>query len=664
MSPKQTKSFDDILTHPRGCESFQMGTPEWNCAALLELDNSLGKISEKERKSLARAHLVSAWGLLLSASSFQPGNGVYPVYLTSQSVKELSSDIHIVKKLVMKTMIAIPHSALEYGSQQELLVSALSMSFLDQLDQNCCKLVYNLAHSIIFTMLSDVLQKHTVFSSSSTHTAASVETYAEDLTSSLQQLWKMYQKVTMLVAEVYSLPHSDIQKVFSLPLLALRTTCSILSRDLLACNRLAETMLPSGPGSLGLQGREAGLMQGSIAKSISEVSAVLASISDALASYCDQKPDANNIVLTSFSTCEPFQSRYTEDGVGIERVPHLLQKCKLRQALECVYGSICGDSANVSACQLSVPGINLVPFSVLAGKLVSHPLLHSMLHLAAKFMAVFFYTKTAKIVWCPLPVAIGFPALSRRRIEVAHKTLTGAIAKQNLSTNWTPTHAVELLLLGGLWYEAARIAVKTGDWKTGLTLCAVIITLSRTLADYQLSSDTANYITQVDKFARKLTVGRILRELSLSRDRTMKTGPVDQTGPNLHLISGVLLLCESGGVSGVCPQVSFLIHQRLWTSVNSLPVRVSEEFPLPSPPLYDISTSTDEKVKPDHCMLVSFYKATCTCFISLFTGIQFLCFYLIFSPGLRGRSESTDSDSPDQVQSADVVWEQLFGPVL
>ena len=584
--PEQTKmrGTEGPLTHCQrsGLLLSYMDPGECDSTALGNV-NPLEQTSEAGGKKLARVHLLSAWGLLLSAGSFQPGNGVYPMYQTSQSVKRLSSGIHVVKRCIMQTMTTVP----DHRTQQRLLGSALSMSFLDQLGQHCHKLVYSLANSVILTMLSGVVEKHIVFTSSSTHTVASVEMYAEGIASSLQQVWKTIQKVSLLVAEIYSLSHNDIQKVFSLPLLALRRICSILSSDLLACNRLAETMLPLGPGSLGLQGREAGLLQGSIATYISEASAVLASISDALVSH-----DADtDFVLTGCTTNEPLPSLYVEDGVDIERVPHLLQNCNLRQALECVYSFTCGDSGSVPACELSVPGVSIVPCLILADQLVSHPFLITMLRVVAKFMAAFFSTNTAK---CPLLVVKGCPTMARKRIEVANTTVTTAITKQNLSSNWTPTHAVELLLLGGLWYEAARFTAKTGDWKRGLALCALYITLSRTLE--QSKSNVTGTVVQVEKLARKLAMGRILRELSLSRGRSVGAGPVDQPQPNLHLISGILSVCERGGVSGVCPQVSLLVHHRLWTAVDSLPVRVFEEFQLPSPPLYSCSPSTDVRV--------------------------------------------------------------------
>ena len=607
-SVSQLKShvIEDPLTHLCGGDHGSSDSTALHDNDQLPCVNDLGHLSKDESQRLAQAHLLSAWGLLLSAGNCQPGNGVYPMHLNSHDVKRLSSDIKIVKNLVITTMVTFSRSPLDDLIKKQFLLSALSMSFLDELDQNCHKLVYNLASSSLLSLLSGVLQEHMVFASSSTHTVASVEMYAEHITSSLQEFWKTFQEVSVLVAKIYSLSTRETREVFSLPLLVLRRACSILSSDLLACNRLAQSMLPAVSSSLGLQGREAGMMQGNVARHISEASAVLASISDILASYMDQ----SDLVVTGFNTGEHSQCGNVEGGVGImERVPYLLQQCNLLEALRCMYSVICGHSDNVPTCQLSVPGASLIPSSVLAEKLVSIPLLESMLQLVGSFMGTFFCSKTAKTIKCPIPETQSYPYFSRKSIEVAHKSITAAITKQNLSNNWTPSHAVELLLLGGLWYSAARMAVRMGDWKRGLMLCALHITLGRSLLPHQAHSDMTAAIKQVGEFAQGLAVGKILRELGLSRDKRVKAKPVDQPQPDIRLISGFLTVCERGGVGGVCSLVSFLIHQRLWAAVECLPVRVPEEFPLPSPPLYCSSPSTTDNMK---VQLLFQYTSTCT----------------------------------------------------
>ena len=558
-----------------------------------ELKN-LHDVGQIGREKLAQSHMLGAWGLLLSAGYRQPGNGVYSCYLSSHIAYQLFSDMDNVKNLVIKTL---SQSSLEGSFSQELFSSALSMSFLDQLDQNSNKLVYTLANSYLLHFLSDLLQQHTDFTSKSTHTNLSVEAYAKHVVFGLQQFWMTFQKIAVLVVEIYGLSSRDPQNALCLPLLVLRRICTILSKDLLACNRMLQIMLPSGPDSLGLQGREAGVVQGGVAKHISEASAVLASISDILASYFN-KDAKTNLLLTGLSTQKHFPSSNTEGGVGLERVPCLLQKCQLKLALECVYGVIAGNlqsAVRVPACDLSVPGLSVIPSSVLASHLVSLPLLSTTLHLVARFMAALLCNKTAKTVRCPIPAAEYRLPLTRKSIEVACKTVTDALSKQNLTSNWTPTHAVELLLLGSLWYKAARLATKMGDWRKGLILCVLHITLIRRLADYHDHAKTSNAFTTVEDFAHRLAVGKILRKLGLSRDGTV-AGDVEEPQHDLPFHSGILPVCDSGGLGGVCPQVCFHIHQRLWTTVARLPVRVPEDFSLPLAPLSITSPSTDTKV--------------------------------------------------------------------
>ena len=552
--------------------------------------HDMKSMSDCERNEIAHSHLLSAWGLLLSASSFQLGNGLYPHQLSSNTFGNLSSDMTEVKNRVITAIASTS------AGKQGLFLSALSMSFLDQLDQKSHKLVYALTNCHLLSLLSCFLQKHMEFASCVTKTIFAVETYAKHIPPSVKQFLKMFQKVTKMVAEIYSLSHADTAKVFSLPLQFLRRICSVLSRDLLDCNGLVLSMLPSNTDSLGLQSREAKLMQGRVAEYLNKASGSVANTINVLTQYCSN----TQLLLRG---CATREDAYSQSSTALERLPHFLQKCLLQQALQCVYGLIAEHADTTSlTCHLSVPGVSLVPSSVLAQRLVSYPLLSGMLQLLAKFMAAFFCNESTKSVSCSVPrmlIDTSRVSVSRKSIEVAYRTVEDSISKQNLSDHWTPTHVVELFLLCGLWGEAAKLAVRIGDWKKGLSLAALYPIVHRSLPDHEGYCDSYETVVQIEKYAHRMALGKIVRELGLSRSRSPLTE--QRPDPDLHFLSDLIMVCETGGMSDIFPQVSLLIHQRLWAEVATLPVRVPDEIPLPATPLYCTTALADTQVCK-HCV--------------------------------------------------------------
>ena len=525
-------------------------------------------VANVEKEKLAHAHLLSAWGLLLSASHLQAGNGVYPQPISSDALRESSQDMKNVEKLIIR---ALSHSSLEDTSQHKLFYSALSMSFLDELDKRSHKKVYTLANSFLLSLLSDVIQQHLSFASSTRDaTAFSVEVYARTIRHNLKKVWKMFQRVVVILAEIYSLSYGDTAHILSFPILLLKKTCSAVFKSLKECFQLVQPPRTISPG---LEGREAQLIEQGVTKYISKTCSVLTSISNAITTLLCHSSDIQLVLTGLASSKDHVQSQSCN---AVESVPLLLQRYQLRQALECVYSVIaeCRDIASV--CQMSVPGMGLVSPAVLAGQHVSNPLLQTMLHLLARFIAASLHSKRTTFS-CLIPLVPNDIAkrqgYSRKSIDVACKVVREAINSQNISMNWTATHAVELFLLSGEWCEAGRVAVRLGDWKKGLVLCALYIMINTHLTE----QENTDSLRTIQEYISKLAMGRILRELGLSRVR----GTVSERAE--HFISGVLGVCERAGVSGVCPQVMFYIHQRLWTAVKSLPVRVPDDYPLPQP---------------------------------------------------------------------------------
>ena len=537
-----------------------------------------------EKEPLAKAHLVAGWGLLLSCSNFQPGNGIYPHILSANEVKCLSSEMEIAKNVAI-TVLATQSLTDRNGS----ILSTLSLAYLDQIDQRCRNIVYKLASMYLLSLLSRLLQEHQVFASSTAHTILSVQTYTKSVTSGLRHFWRMFQRIVMLVTDVYNSSVSESQKVFSLPLLVLMKICIILSKDMHTCCKLADTMCLSDPESLGLQSREGSFLQGSIAGYINKTSANLDSIKSTLTMYFSYGINTM-VALTCWNTVKCADSHAKLDHIaednGLLNLPRLLETCQLRQALELVYSLIGQQSSDrvniVSPCTMSVPGTNLVPTTVLAGIIQTHPCLNIMIQLLATYMEAFFCSKTGT-VHCIIPSTVSKLLQSRDYIEVTSNRVACSVHDQGLASNWTPTHAVELYLLNCQWHKAAKLAVMMGDWKKGLMLSIVQIIIHRSRSPAMDSG--SNNVHDVEQFAHRLALGRILRALVVSRKMLVQK-PAEQPLVDSPYVCSILRVCSYGSLNCVGPDVSFILLRKIWKVVKGLPVQVPGEYRLPAPPLY------------------------------------------------------------------------------
>lgn len=576
----------------------------------------LGQVSGEERGHLARAHLLAAWGMLLSASSFQPGNGIYRSHLSANKAKSLSTGMHIANNVTITALATFPCFVLtpdgSRNNQEYCIASALSLASLDQFDQRCHKIVCKLANTYLMSLLSRLLQEHKRFTSSSNYTLLSMDSYAKFITSSLRHFWKAFQRIVMLVTGLYST--YDSQRIFSLPLLVLKRISNIFSKDLLACNKLAEKMLTSERVSPGMQDGEVTFLHRSVARHIGEAAAILDGISNTLVTHF-----SHDLSTMAVPTGPNTERNAASDAHNVDlahrgadhALPHLLQTCQLKQALELVYSLIAQRGDCVSACRISVPGTNLVPPAILAGIYVTHPHLNIMLLTLARCIDAFFSSKKTGAVRFVIPDLPNTSPLkgqiSWRHLELESKSITLSVHDQCLSNNWTPTHAVELYLLSGQWYEAAKLSVKMGDWKKGLILCVVCI-MCRMEPQSKNSSVTSESV-RVERFAQWLAQGKILRALGLS---TQKEVP-EQVLPDLPYISSILSVCSHGKLNSIGPEVSCLALCRMWRAVGGLPVRVPECIHLPAPPLYYLQPAMSEVRMYTCTYLLYMYICTYVC---------------------------------------------------
>ena len=333
--------------------------------------------------------------------------------------------------------------------------------------------------------------------------------------------------------------------------------------------------------------RENEFLRGCVAKHIREAVIILDGVKNTVAAYYSHNP-TTPAVLTGWSNTTSACVADNVDHVQHELVElhQLLQTCQLKQALGLIYSLILQNSDSVKdlpACRISVPGINLIPPTVLAGLKVAQPHLNSMLLTLARFMGAFFCSKTTGAVHCTLPQPLEpVSQLYREHLDVESKSIALSVCEQSLSNIWTPTHAVELFLLSGHWYEAVKLTVKMGDRKKGLMLCIIHIVMCRNMPEEHGRSSES---VKMEQFAKWLAVGEVLRTFGFSRAKKM-IRPAVHTAPDLPYISSILSVCEHVGLTMVGPEVSFLLLQRMWRAVRSLPLHVSQDIHLPSPPLY------------------------------------------------------------------------------
>ena len=561
----------------------------------LSQTKNLGQVSEHEKELLARAHLLAAWGLLLSASGFQPGNGTYPSRLSPNNIKSLSSEMNVASNLAVTALTTFTLNKRDHHKQREFAFSALSLAYLDLLDQRCHKMVYKLANTYMMSLLSQLLHEHKRFASSSSHTKFSIETYSQSITSNLQNFWAVFQKVVTLVMGLYSHPASESQRVFSLPLLVLQRVSNILTNDLHKCTMLSQKMLSCNQESMSSV-RENDFLRGCVAKHVDDAVIFLDSVKNAVTTYFNHNP-TTRAVLTGCSTTHSASSiAGNVDHVHRQLLvlPRMLQTCQLKQALALIYSPIVQSSdsmQDIPACHISVPGISLIPPAALCGLNGAHPHFNIMLLTLARFMGAFCCSKTTGIVCCTIPQSSSAaPQLYGQHIEVESKSIALSVCEQSLSNNWTPTHAVELFLLSGQWYEAAKLAAKMGDRKKGLMLCIVCIAITRNLPE---EPESSSEFDKVEQFAQWLAIGEVLRVFGLSRTNKVIHLAV-QTPPDLPYISSILSVCGHVGMTMVGSEVSFLLLQKMWRAIGSLPMRVSQDIHLPAPPLYCPQPTLDE----------------------------------------------------------------------
>ena len=181
-----------------------------------------------------------------------------------------------------------------------------------------------------------------------------------------------------------------------------------------------------------------------------------------------------------------------------------------------------------------------------------------------------------------------------RMVEMNRSDCLSAISRENdLAKIWTPEHALELLLLCGLWCEAASLTSTLGDWKSSFILLSIHLGHLKKIGE-RLPQD---YLEHVQTLHQAIATKR-LNDIILSEQVQADQGNNDAI---LQLLSHLFLGCamveqDEVLVSGVIDSVGSLVE--LCRSASLLVDRSVMDLPSP-PPYCPQPTSTAEVSKTE-----------------------------------------------------------------
>ena len=569
----------------------------------LNITHSVCQGDPEGEYELAKAYISAAWGLLLSADKFEPGNGLYPCHPCGTEATIVSTMMNAAENLTIISLASLPTlpSSAEVNSNQlSCITLALSLAGLDQTKQGHCKLVHALANCTLMTVIAKLHQAHRGFALCDSHTARSMEVYVQTVAKNLQLFWKILFKIVVFISGLYDQVHNNPLKPFSIPLLFLEGVCTFLKSDLHSCRLFARRMAPVRSVSSSMHEREMSFLQQNLMKHVSNTATYLESISTTLSCF-HQEGSLNAVAVLAPPPLEsesfPESSHMQQNMLSCLLV--MLQKCDLKGALEFAHSLMIQSdhgSGEGPSCHVSVPSLILSSPASLAHQSVALTPFSCVLLTLARLIAAFFCSKLPTVVRCRIPFPTIHPPSHTapspsQHLELKHHSITTAIREQGLSEKWTATHAVELYLLSGHWYEAAAFAAKLGDWKKSLLLCVVHLQHGRQLAErYELSSPVIPELSKVQRLAHHIASDKISNALGLSK-LVQSYQPSDH---DLPYISSILWVCGCGHVDNIAPELGYLSLCRMWMAVRSLPVRVPQNFYLPAPPLYCPQPTTNE----------------------------------------------------------------------
>ena len=562
-------------------------------------------LSSKDHKyEMGKAYIFSAWGLVLSAGKYEPGNGLCSRHSDTVRNKMALLSMKIAEDATIATLVGLsflPVSSTKHPQQSSSISLALSLAGLDRINQGRHRVVYALANSMLMVGISQLLQVHNEFTGCPNHTVMPVEIYLKTIRKKLKNIWKLFVKFAILALELYGQNdiakgvYSDPQKPFSIPLFFFQKVCTLLLHDLNSCSLFSGNIMTLSYASAKLGGKERSVLQQSVMEQVSKAGTILQSTNFNLKTYFHCH-NLNKIASINHPALD--NETYAKDSIltqpdVLSCFLKLLQTYQLKQVLDLAHSFLICDDSTVNVdhnYHVSVHGLIISSPSSLASKSMSHSSLCIMLLTLARVMAAFFCNRKASVVRFlhPCHTSRLDPGLESQvhpqYLELKHESLISAIQEQGLSDLWTATHAVELFMLSGHWYEAAAFAAKLGNWKKSLLFCIAYMEHTKQIAG---GTNTASVIAsselrKVQKLSHHLALSKISQALSLSSKRHNS----ELSDKTLPFISNILWACSCGNLDTIGANVGFLSLSKIWTTVGLLPVLVPPAVYLPAPPLY------------------------------------------------------------------------------
>ena len=166
-----------------------------------------------------------------------------------------------------------------------------------------------------------------------------------------------------------------------------------------------------------------------------------------------------------------------------------------------------------------------------------------------------------------------------RVTELSRTEFLNAVRKHDeLAKMWTPEHALEFLLLCGLWREAASLVGSLGDWKKAFMLLSIHISHLENIGIHPLPQE---YLKQIRSLRLRL-VTKQLNQILLS-----ELAPRGQDDAVTQSLAHLLLGCAVAGVDSVLVNKLTECVDEVMTLCQSAPVVIDRAVAdLPSPPPY------------------------------------------------------------------------------
>ena len=556
-------------------------------------------IQQKRNTEQSIAQLLTAWGLILTCSPLEPSNGCLPCSepFTPSEVKNLRSQFQSLGSAVVDSIASLSHPQLQLRSVvdgRELFLTALDLVPFDSLMQSSLQLVASLVNAVVMVPLRECLEIHEKFQSSKQRKKKlqSMREFVGDVFHSVVSISELLYHTLSVIDFTYGKPssstlpavHPPLSELHIKPCLApllsfLPDVLRLFWNDLKSCAVAAETILASSTQSSRFHNREICLLFENLVSSLRQA---IGAIQSAMVLKEQLLPTVAIATHGNTITSEP-------SGRAFSALVCKLEKYELRGSLEMAHSYLkpsvpqqdLSQSLRLSALTnsdnfLDSPQSTIFEVTSKEGLLVIGCL--------ARLMAAFFTNQrlliptSSKAVSTPAESAATVEPNTTRCIELDRCRLSAAVGERSVSECWTVDHAVELLLLCGLWEEACQFVWRLGDWKKAVLLASAYVQHSRSV-----SGDSTPRSESLEKLSCRLVEEGVASLLGV-KSGTAQFEPHSKEVK--RAISNTLYVCALTKLDSVLVNTVTTAVSQLTSSCRRLPPEVPCHVYLPAPPLF------------------------------------------------------------------------------